>query len=155
MVIRAMTMAQIKGTDMMITTTSTMTTKERMAINNSRRNPTCPTLMRLLGGATLWTCPCSPALQSHNGAPAGCLGSALRNPSLIYDSHNRQYLRWLLKCLQCLQWEVKVPTVQGRTAQVLPRVDSDSPAIQCPSAQVTNRRRQMPTQTPCRLTLNR
>lgn len=149
MAARAMTTVRIKDTDTMIITTSTMTTKERMAINNSRPNPKCPTLMQLLGVATLWICPCSPAPQSPKEGPAGCLGSTLRNPSLICASHSRQYSRWRLTCLQCLQLEVKVAT---RTAQVRLRVDSDFQAILCRSAQATNKHRQMPTQTPCRLT---
>lgn len=152
MVARAMTMVRIKDTVMMITTTSTMTTKERMATSNSRPNPTCPTLMQLLGAATLWICPCSPAPQSPKEGPAGCLGSTLRNLSLICASHSKQYSRWRLTCPQCLQMEVKVATVQGRTAQVLRRVDLDFPVTLCRSAPATNRHRQMPTQTPCRPT---
>lgn len=155
MVARAMTMVRIKDTDTMITTTSTMTTKERMAISNSRPSPTCPILMQLPGGATLWTCPCSPAPQSRKEGPAGCLGSAPQNHSLICASHSRPYSRWHLTRLLCHQMEVKVATVRGRTAQALLRVDSDFPAILCQSAQATNRHRRMPTPTPYRLTLYR
>lgn len=151
---RAMIMVRIKDTDTMITTTNIMTTKERMATSNSRPNLTCPTLMRLLGGATLWICPCSPAPQSRREGPAGCLGSAPRNPSLICASHSRQCSRWRLMYLQCLQMEVQVATVQGRMAQVLLRVDLDCPAILCRSAQATNRHRRMPTLMPCHLILN-
>lgn len=152
MVARAMTMARNKDTGTMITTTSTMT-KEQMVTSNRRQNPTCPTSMRLLGGAILWICRCSPAPQSHKEGPAGCLGSTPRNLSLICANHSRRYSRWRLTCLHCLQLEVKVATVLGRTAQVLLRVDSDFPAILCRSAQATNRHRQMPTQTPYRLIL--
>lgn len=155
MVARAMTMVRIKDTDTMITTMSTMTTREPMAINNSRPSPTCPTLMQPLGVATLWICPCSPAPQSHKEALAECLGSAPQNHSLICANHSRPYSRWRLTCLQCLQTEVKAATVQGRTAQVLLRADSDFPAILCPFAQATNRHRRMPTPTPYRLTLSR
>lgn len=152
MVARAMTMARIKATDTMITTTSTMTIKAQMAISSSSSpNLTCPILMRLLGDATLWIFLCSPAHQSHREALAGCLGLALRNPNLICASRSRQYLRWHLTCLRCLQQEVKVVTVPGPTAQALLRVALVSPAIPCPYAQATNRHRQMPTQTPCHL----
>lgn len=151
---RAMIMVRIKDTGTMITTTNIMTNKERMATSSSRPNPTCPTLMQLLGGATLWICPCSPAPQSHSEGPAVCLGSAPRNPSLICVSHSRPCSRWRLMYLQCLPMEVKVATVQGGMAQVLLRVGLDCPAILCQSAQATNRHRRMPTLTPYPLILN-
>lgn len=53
MAARAMTTVRIKDMVTMITTTSTMATKERMAISHSRPNPKCPTLMQLLAVATL------------------------------------------------------------------------------------------------------
>ena len=154
MVARVMTMKRTKDTDMTITTTSTMTIKVRMAISNSRLNPICPTLMRRLGGATLWIYPCSLAPQSHKEDPAGCLGSILRNPSLTCASHSRQYLRWRPTCLQC-RWEAKVATMPGRTAQVLLRVDLDFQATLCRFDQATDRHHRMPTQTPYRPILYR